>query len=123
MFQFVRETWAKNPIRLLYALDECWAIANLSGRDKAGTGFSDSCVQFLCSQPKGYPACPLKYSLNTNKVAICELQSYFVRKHVIRRQENSFFCYVRQVANSCVAELTAELLEPGRQDWYSFIYM
>ena len=33
MSQFVCETWAKNPIRSRNALVECWAIANLSGRD------------------------------------------------------------------------------------------
>ena len=90
MSQIVCETWAENPIRSRSALVECWAIANLSGRDYAGAGFSDSDVQFLCSQPEGYAAGPLSCSLNTNKVAICELQSHFVCKRVIRKQEKLF---------------------------------
>ena len=83
-------------------------------------------VQFRCSQPEVYAVCPLKYSLNTNKVAICERQSHFVRKRVIRRQENSFYCdpHARQVANSCVAELTAGLLNPAdKTGWDSFAYI
>ena len=60
----------------------------------------------------------LEKSLNTNKFAICEVQSHFVRKRVMRRQDP----HVRQVENSCVAELE-HLLEPGRQDWDSFIYI
>ena len=38
-------------------------------------------------------------------------------------KKNSFYYdpYARQVANNCVAELTAGLLEPGKQDWDSFI--
>ena len=87
MSQLVCETLAKNPIRSRNALVECRAMANLSGRDEAGAGFSDSGVQFLGSQPEGHAACPLRYSLNTNKVGICELQSHFVRSRVIWRQE------------------------------------
>ena len=40
-------------------------------------------------------------------------------------KKNIFYCdpHARQVANSFVAELTAGLLEPGRQGWDFFIYV
>ena len=39
------------------------------------------------SQPEVYAACLLRKSQNTNKVAICQIQSRFICKHVMQRQE------------------------------------
>ena len=39
------------------------------------------------SQLEVYAACPLRTSQNTNKSAICQIQSRFICKHVMQRQE------------------------------------
>ena len=38
-----------------------------------------------------YAACPLRKSQNPNKVAICRIQSRFICKGVMQRQEKTFF--------------------------------
>ena len=60
---------------------------------------------------------PTKWLFNF-KAILCVNVWYGVKK-------NSFYCdpHARQVANNCLVELTAGLLDPGREDWDSFIYI
>ena len=117
----------RNLSWIRFAREMLWLSAGIlpvGGQNKAGAGFSDFGVQFQCSQPEVYADCLLRKSLSTNKVAIGEVQKHCVRKRVIRRQK-SFYCYhhTRQMKNNCVAEPTTRLLEPGRQDCDSFVYI
>ena len=49
MSQFLYETWAKNPIRSRNTLVECWAIANLSGRDQAEQASQTQVFMSFCA--------------------------------------------------------------------------
>ena len=82
--------------------------------DKTRAGFSDFGVQFLCSQPEVYAACPLRKRLNNNKVCICDVQSHCTRKRVMWGQKNRFYCdpHARQMEISCVTERTACCSDP-----------
>ena len=74
MSQFVCEPWAKNPIGSRNDLVECRSIAAWWLRlGLVSLLRLDFDVQFLCSQPEAYAAYLLRKSLNTNKVAICEV--------------------------------------------------
>ena len=71
-----------------------------------------------------YAACPLWKSLNTKWLFV--KSKVIVGVNVLYGGKDIFFyCdpHARQMENNCVAELTAGLLEPSRQDWDSFIYI